>query len=79
MATSSPPSKAIFNRANAPSARSLDGPFSRALNALDDMAMSNIALGPAMPEAEAIQFAAQKANISPDQALAAYLAILDYE
>ena len=79
MASITSPTKAILRRDDAPSPHSPDGPFARALKALEDMSLSNIALGPAMPDPDALMHAARKAGISPDQALAAYLAILDYE
>jgi len=79
MASSSPPSKAIDDRVMSPQTCSEDVPFSNALATLEDYRNNNIALVPAMPEPEALVFAAQKANITARQALTAYLAIINYE
>ena len=79
MAISSPPSNAITLRAMPPKARASDAPLSNALDFLDSLHMAGVRLGPAMPEPEALQAAAQEAGISPQQALKAYLAILNYE
>lgn len=79
MATSSPPSNVISFRAKPPKAHSSDGLLSNTLDFIDSLREQGIAFAPAMPEAEALQAAARKANITPQQALSAYLAILDYE
>lgn len=79
MATSSPPSKAITVRALPPKAHSMDAPLSNALSFVETLQQEGIAFAPAMPEPEALQAAARRANITPRQALAAYLAILEYE
>lgn len=79
MATSSPPSKAIMVRALPPKAHSEDVSLSNALSFLEILQQDGIAFAPAMPEPEALVAAAQCANITPKQALTAYLAILDYE
>lgn len=79
MATSSPPSNAIYSRAMPPKAHSEDAPLSNALDFIDTLRQQGIAFAPAMPEPEALYSAAAQANITPQQALKAYLAILDYE
>lgn len=79
MATSSPPSNAIVSWALPPNAHSSDGPLSNSLRFMEAISQQGIAFAPSMPEAEAIQAAAQKAGISTKQALTAYLAILNYE
>jgi len=79
MATSSPPSSAIPARAFPPKAHSLDAPLSNALEFIETLSQQGIAFAPAMPEPEALQAAAREAQISPKQALAAYLTILDFE
>jgi len=79
MATSSPPSNAISARAFPPKTQSLDVPLSNALSFIETLSQQGVAFAPAMPEPEALQVAARTAGISPQQALTAYLAILDYE
>ncbi|HEY9079622.1 hypothetical protein [Magnetovibrio sp.] len=79
MASSSPPSNAITARAFPPKTQSLDVPLSNALNFIETLSQQGVAFAPAMPEAEALQAAANRAGITPQQALRAYLTILDYE
>jgi len=79
MATSSPPSNAILARALPPKTPTLDVPLSNALSFIETLSQQGIAFAPAMPEPEALQAAARIAGISPQQALNAYLSILDYE
>jgi len=79
MATSSPPSTAILARALPPKAQTLSVPLSNALQFIETISQHGIAFAPAMPEAEALQAAAHNADITPHQALTAYLTILDHE
>ena len=79
MATSSPPSNAILAWAHPPRAHSADVPLSNALNFIETLSQQGVAFAPAMPEPEALQAAARAAGISPQQALNAYLAILDFD
>ncbi|MBF0249600.1 MAG: hypothetical protein HQL35_03105 [Alphaproteobacteria bacterium] len=79
MATSTPPSDAILSWATPPQALSEDGPLSKALQYIESVSQSGSVLAPMMPSPEALHAAALKAGIAPRAALAAYLAILDYE
>ena len=79
MATSSPPSNACLAQALPPKSHSLDIPLSNALSFIETLSQQGVAFAPAMPEPEALQAAAHAANITPKQALNAYLAILNYE
>lgn len=80
MATSSPPSNAVSAWAMPPKAQDSEGaPLSSALDFIDTLRQQGIAFAPAMPEPESLIAAAQKADITPKQALCAYLAILEYE
>jgi len=79
MATSSPPSNASLALALPPKSQALDVPLSNALSFIETLSQQGVAFAPAMPEPESLQAAAHAANITPQQALKAYLAILDYE
>ncbi|MBL4615693.1 MAG: hypothetical protein JKY27_12575 [Magnetovibrio sp.] len=79
MATSSPPSKAISLWALPPKAHSENAPLSNALSFIETLQQQGVTFAPAMPEPEALQSAARRANITPKQALDAYLAILEFE
>jgi len=62
-----------------PPTRSSDVSLSNALSFIEDLHQHGLAFAPAMPEPEALEAAARKANITPKQALHAYLSILAYE
>ncbi len=85
MASSSPPRDAISGWALPPKthASSSDDPFSpsfeNALGLLDEARNAGLVFALAMPEPEALHAAAHKAGITPQQALKAYLTILNYD
>ena len=77
MATSSPPSKAIVQWATPHRAHSNSVPLSNALDFIESLPEPELVLAPMMPEPEVLQSAAREAGISPQQALTAYLSILN--
>ena len=80
MATSSPPSNAIFpTMVNTPQTDVSGDPLSNALNFLEELRNAGLSVAPLMPEPEALQKAAVEAGISHKQALKAYLTILQYD
>lgn len=92
MASSSPPPDAISLRVLPPKTRSsMDDPFpsfssmgsvpclEQALGLLDQVRDAGLVFAPAMPEPNAIKIAAAQAGISPKEALAVYLTIVEYD
>jgi len=83
MARSSPPSNVIFLRPCSSKILSVDDlrspPLSETMEFFDQLHQQGIVLAPAMPEPEALAMAAQKAGITPIEALVVYLTILNYE
>ena len=77
MATSSPPSKAISQWATPHRAHSGSVPLSNALNFIESLPEPELVQAPMMPEPEVLQTAAREAGITPQQALNAYLIILN--
>lgn len=76
MATSSPPSKAITQWATPHRAHSNSAPLSNALAFIESLPEPDYVMAPLTPEPEALKAAAQKAGISPQQALDVYLSLL---